>query len=108
MLGRGRNRMVERGHLAGDHPGVSMGLDTEADCPVHRVRVMGDKQSEVPTAKGAPAAETLARTEEARQLLRALAARDSMGRPMAFGPGVPSDRVQAVRKALDQTARDPR
>jgi tripartite-type tricarboxylate transporter receptor subunit TctC len=76
--------------------------------PIKTLIVMGDKQSEVPTAKGAPAAETLARTEEAKQLLRALAARDSMGRPMAFGPGVPSDRVQAVRKALDQTARDPR
>jgi hypothetical protein len=56
--------------------------------------------------KGAQAAEPLAKTEEAKQLLRAVGAPSQMVVAFAFPPGVPSDRVQALRSAFDRTMAD--
>ena len=47
------------------------------------------------------------KTEEERQIFELLYARQSFGRPFAFPPEVPMDRVEAFRKALVEVVQDP-
>jgi tripartite-type tricarboxylate transporter receptor subunit TctC len=49
----------------------------------------------------------LAKTEKDRQIAELMVASLQMGRPFFAPPGVPSDRVQILRRALDATAQDP-
>lgn len=48
----------------------------------------------------------LARNEEERQIFRLVFARNVMGRPFVSGPGIPADRVAAMRKAFVDTLGD--
>ena len=50
----------------------------------------------------------LARTDEDRDVLLLLFARQAMGRPFVVPPRVPADRVAALRRAFNETVRDPR
>jgi tripartite-type tricarboxylate transporter receptor subunit TctC len=49
----------------------------------------------------------LGQSDEQRQILEVLSGDVAVGRPILTGPGVPTDRVQALRKAFDETVRDP-
>jgi tripartite-type tricarboxylate transporter receptor subunit TctC len=49
----------------------------------------------------------LARTEDEREVLGFVTKAMSVGRPIGVGPGVPLDRVEALRKAFDATLADP-
>jgi tripartite-type tricarboxylate transporter receptor subunit TctC len=49
----------------------------------------------------------LAKTTEDRQLAELLLAPLEMGRPFFAPPGVPAERVEILRRALDATAKDP-
>jgi tripartite-type tricarboxylate transporter receptor subunit TctC len=69
--------------------------------------VTGAEPLDHPLLKGVPAAETLAPTEEVRQLLRAVDAPNLVAFPWAVAPGVPQERVEALRKALADTFGDP-
>jgi tripartite-type tricarboxylate transporter receptor subunit TctC len=69
--------------------------------------VMGDKPVDHPYLQGVPAAETLAKTDEARQLLRAVHAPSQMSKPFAVAPEVPRDRVEALRRAMEQAFANP-
>jgi tripartite-type tricarboxylate transporter receptor subunit TctC len=61
-----------------------------------------------PDLPNVPVALDLAKTEEARQLLRAGVARpSSITRVYLTSPGTPKDRVQILRKAFAAAARDP-
>jgi hypothetical protein len=48
----------------------------------------------------------LAKTDEQRQLLKLIFARQVMGRPYLAPPGVPKDRADALRKAFMDTMND--
>jgi tripartite-type tricarboxylate transporter receptor subunit TctC len=48
----------------------------------------------------------LAKTEEQRQILRLIFARQTMGRPFVAPPGVPADRLAALRHAFMDTMAD--
>lgn len=74
---------------------------------IRPILIMGDKTPDHPFLKGVPAAETLARTEEARQLLRAMHAPSKIYVPYVVHPQVPRDRVEALRKAFWATYTDP-
>lgn len=54
-----------------------------------------------------PSVLDLVKTEEHRQLAEFLISPNQMGRPFFAPPGVPADRLQILRKAFDETARDP-
>ena len=54
-----------------------------------------------------PLATDLARSENDRQALELFFARVAIGRPFAVPPGVPADRVEALRKSFDDTMKDP-
>lgn len=49
----------------------------------------------------------LAKTDEQRQMLTLVAARQTVGRPIVAPPDVPEDRVRALRDAFDATMKDP-
>jgi hypothetical protein len=49
----------------------------------------------------------LAANDDDRRLLRLLSASTNIGRPIFTAPGVPADRVAALRKAFDTMVHDP-
>jgi tripartite-type tricarboxylate transporter receptor subunit TctC len=49
----------------------------------------------------------LADNDDQRQVLQILSGDVSVGRPILTAPGVPADRVKALRQAFDDTMRDP-
>ncbi len=63
------------------------------------------KASDIPG--DVPLALDLARTTEDRQVLEVLCAPSATGYPSFMGPGVPKDRVEAIRAAYVQTMKDP-
>jgi tripartite-type tricarboxylate transporter receptor subunit TctC len=69
--------------------------------------LMGAESPAHPLAQGVPVAEPLARSEEARQLLRAMNAPQQMSFPWVVAPDVPPERVAALRQALAETFADP-
>jgi len=56
---------------------------------------------------GIPYGLGFAHTPEERQALQLFFARASVGRPFVAPPGVPADRINALRQAFDGTLRDP-
>lgn len=59
-----------------------------------------------PDLPNVPLIMDLAKTEEQRQMLTLVFARQTMGRPFMAPPGVPADRVAALRKAFMDTMKD--
>lgn len=57
--------------------------------------------------KGVPQVMDLALDAQAREVLEFLVSRQYIGRPFALPPGVPQDRVTALRRAFDDTMTDP-
>jgi tripartite-type tricarboxylate transporter receptor subunit TctC len=51
--------------------------------------------------------EDIAGSDEDRQVLRLLTLGPTLGRPFAAPPGVPAERIAALRAAFAATARDP-
>jgi len=49
----------------------------------------------------------LAQNDEQRQILEVISGDAAVGRPLLTAPDVPADRVRALRKAFDDTLRDP-
>jgi tripartite-type tricarboxylate transporter receptor subunit TctC len=79
----------------------------EGDNPFARVLItMNTNQSEYPFLRNVPAAVSLAKNEEDRQLALALAVQDQISRPFALPPGAPRDRVAALRQAFARTFAD--
>lgn len=60
----------------------------------------------LPYFQGVPVAESLAKTEEARQLLRIMSIPAQISKPFAVGPDVPLERLAALRRAFVQTYAD--
>ncbi len=59
-----------------------------------------------PDLPDVPLITELAKTDEQRALLRLIFARQALGRPYLAPPGVPEDRVAALRKAFMDTMKD--
>ena len=55
----------------------------------------------------APPASRFAKTDEDRQVIELLVARNLMGRPYVAAPGVPPDRLKALRESFMATMKDP-
>ena len=64
----------------------------------------GPRQPDLP---GVPHFEDLLKTPEDRQVLRVVTAGSDLGRPFAVAPGVPADRVKALRDAFVAMTKDP-
>jgi hypothetical protein len=68
------------------------------------VQFATQKHPELPDV---PLVTDLAKSDDTRAALELLLTQQAMGRPFAAPPGVPTDRVQALRRAFDATLRDP-
>jgi tripartite-type tricarboxylate transporter receptor subunit TctC len=63
-----------------------------------------DKHPDLPDV---PLIVDLAKNDEQRQILKLIFARQVMGRPFIAPPGIPQERVDALRKAFTDTMKDP-
>jgi tripartite-type tricarboxylate transporter receptor subunit TctC len=61
----------------------------------------------LPQLPNVPTAAELAPTQADRELFRFIAMKFAMSRPLALPPEVPQDRVDALRRAFDETMKDP-
>ena len=59
-----------------------------------------------PDLAGVPMVMDLAKTDEQRQIFKLIFARQVMAWPFTAPPGAPAERVEALRKAFDDTMRD--
>jgi len=98
---------IERGELDGDCGSYSsIPVDWISKGLVHPfVRFIEKRPSEIP--EGATFIGTFATSDEQRQLLRVLNGGDEVGRPFIMSKQVPADRLAIVRKAFDDTMKDP-
>jgi tripartite-type tricarboxylate transporter receptor subunit TctC len=64
----------------------------------------GPKAKDLPDV---PALEDLVKSEDERQLVNLIVSGTRLGRPLATGPGVPAERVKALRDAFDAVMKDP-
>jgi hypothetical protein len=69
------------------------------------VRFSRDRPAEIP--ENAVYIGSLAASDEQRQLLRVLNGGDEVGRPFIMSRQVPADHLAIIRKAFDDTMRDP-
>jgi tripartite-type tricarboxylate transporter receptor subunit TctC len=69
--------------------------------------VMSDRTPDSPYLRGVPAAETLAKNADDLALLRAVEAPMKIVRAFVAPPGVPADRIAALRQAFVRTYADP-
>ena len=65
------------------------------------------EETPVPEIPNVPSIYDQAKTNEQRQLLRFVFSSVEFGRPYVFPPDVPNERVDALRKALTDVAKDP-
>jgi len=70
------------------------------------ILIMGDRVPNHPRLKPVPAAEALAKSDEAKQLLRAMHAPSQITNPYVVHPQVPKDRVEALRRAFSAVFAD--
>jgi tripartite-type tricarboxylate transporter receptor subunit TctC len=63
--------------------------------------------TKTPELPGVPLLMDLATNEEDRAVLRLISAPATVGRPIFAPPGVPEERVKALRRAFDATMKDP-
>lgn len=61
----------------------------------------------LPQLPDVPTAAELAKTQADRELFRFIAMKFAMSRPLALPPETPQDRVDAMRRAFDETMKDP-
>jgi hypothetical protein len=61
----------------------------------------------LPDLPNVPSALELVKDPERKRVLTLVLMRQEPGRPVAVPPGVPADRVAALRKAFDATMKDP-
>jgi len=60
-----------------------------------------------PDLKGVPLVTDFAKTDEQRAILRLIFARNALAYPFLAPPGLPPERTQTLRRAFDETMRDP-
>ncbi len=98
---------IERGELDGDCGSyASIPLDWISAGLVHAfVRFSRDRPEEIPET--AVYIGTFAKDDAQRQLLRVLNGGDEVGRPFIMSKQVPADRLAIIRKAFDDTMKDP-
>jgi tripartite-type tricarboxylate transporter receptor subunit TctC len=98
---------IERGELDGDCGAFSsIPVEWVRDKKAHAfVRFTEKRPPEIP--ESAVFINTFAKTDEQRQLLDVLNAADEVGRPFIMSRQVPAERVAIMRKAYDETMKDP-
>src|SRR5215211_1669016 len=71
------------------------------------VRLLFNMEEQPVPEFGVPSIFQFIKNDEDRQIFKFLSSSMEMGRPMLTPPGVPADRVAALRKAFQATMKDP-
>jgi tripartite-type tricarboxylate transporter receptor subunit TctC len=104
------NIAIERGEVSGmgGMGWASMKAQTPHWIAEKKIKVLAQfgfkRSAELPDA---PTMYEFAKSDADRQAMRMLFARTEYGRPYFLPPGVPADRVEALRRAFDATMKDP-
>jgi Tripartite tricarboxylate transporter family receptor len=80
-------------------------MDWVKDGTVHIIMQLSTEKH--PDLPDIPLIMDLAPSEDDKKLLRLVFARQALGRPFIAPPGIPADRVEALRQAFDATMQDP-
>ena len=106
--GNNINVAMERGEVAARNNTWSSWKSTKRDWLANKDIIIlvqaGPKVSELPDV---PSVEELARNEDDRRVMQLIISGTKLGRPLATTPGVPAERVAALRAAFDATMTDP-
>jgi tripartite-type tricarboxylate transporter receptor subunit TctC len=65
------------------------------------------EESELPGVPDVPSVYDFAKTDEQKQIMRFVFSSTEFGRPYLFPPGVPQDRVDFMRKAIERAVKNP-
>jgi tripartite-type tricarboxylate transporter receptor subunit TctC len=101
---------MERGEVEGYGPTAWSSLISASPEIVHKklvniiVQIGVEKEKDLPDV---PLLQDLANDAEGRDILEFISKAFAVGMPVGVGPGVPADRVAALRKAFDDTMIDP-
>ena len=102
---------LERGEVEARTVGISSISSTHPDWlrPDGPVRpfLQGGRLTRLPALKDVPTMRELARDERAKSIIEAMELPYQVARPYALPPGVPPERVEALRKAFMQAVNDP-
>jgi tripartite-type tricarboxylate transporter receptor subunit TctC len=102
------NLAMERGEVAGRNNTWSSWKATKpkwlADKDIVIVAYEGPRPKDL---LGVPSVQELARTDDDRTVVRLIASGTQFGRPLVAPPGVPAERLAALRAAYAATMRDP-
>jgi tripartite-type tricarboxylate transporter receptor subunit TctC len=105
------NLAVERGEVdgRGSDSWASMKANNPNWLRDHKINILFQvgphREADLPDA---PLWTELAENNEQRQILSVLSGDIALGRPLLTAPGVPAERVKALRDAFDATFKDPR
>lgn len=75
---------------------------------VHYLFQSGTSPHPHPLLKGVPLLTSFARNEEERQIFEFMSSRADIGRTYSGPPGIPAERIAALRKAFMDTMKDPK
>ena len=102
------NLAMERGEVGGRNNTWSSWKSTRSDWlknkDIHIIAYGGPTPADIGDV---PNIESLAKNEEEKQVMRLVLSGTHFGRPMVAPPGVPADRVAALRKAFMDMTKDP-
>lgn len=106
--GNGVNLAIEKGEVMGRNNTWSSWKATRSqwlkDKKIIIISYAGPKPDDL---DGVPALVSYAKTDDDRKLIELITSGASLGRPLVAPPGVPKDRVEALRKAYMATMKDP-
>jgi tripartite-type tricarboxylate transporter receptor subunit TctC len=105
------NLAVERGEVdgRGSDSWASLKANNPGWLSEHKVNILfqiGPRRE--PDLSDVPLWKELAQNDQQRQMLTVLSGDMAVGRPLLTAPGVPAERVKALRQAFDETFKDPR
>jgi tripartite-type tricarboxylate transporter receptor subunit TctC len=72
-----------------------------------RLKILFNLEKDPIKGSGAPSVQSIAQTDEQRQIIAFYNSNIELGRPILTTPGVPADRVEALRHAFDAMMKDP-
>jgi tripartite-type tricarboxylate transporter receptor subunit TctC len=99
---------VERGELQGVCASLGQFRSFERLVNEGKLRIiMQAEETRMPELPDVPSAFDSAKTEEQRQFMRFVFSSVEFGRPYVFPPDVPKERVDLMRRAIAEAAKDP-
>ncbi len=98
---------VDRGEVQGVCMSMGQFRTSEQKFKDGKLRYLLRAEESALPGVDAPSIYDFAKTDEQRQLMRFIFSSTEFGRPYLFPPGVPKDRVDFMRKAIERAAKNP-